>query len=97
MVFQTVLVGSHCRHFEIRAWSVLVAVPTLKWWCLGAALRLGRAAAVLGAPSCVLWVLWSIDNCIVFEIAFRTVPVHSHRRHLEVLAIVDCSLGFRTV
>ena len=25
--FQTVLVGSHCRRFEIRAWAVLVAVP----------------------------------------------------------------------
>ena len=95
--FQTVLVGSRCRNFEIRAWSVLVAVPILKWWCLGAALRLGRAAAVLGAPSCVLRVRLSIDKCMVFETASRTVPVHSHRRNFEVREIVDCSLGFRTV
>ena len=97
MAFQTVLVGSHCRIFEIRAWPVLVAAPILKWWCLGAALRLGRAAAVLGAPSCVLRVRLSIDNCCVFETAFRTVPVHSHRRNFQVREIVDCSLGFRTM
>ena len=52
--FQTVLVGSHCRNCDIRAWSVLVAVPVLRWWCLRAVFGLGRSAAVLEAPSCVL-------------------------------------------
>ena len=80
MAFQTVLVGSRCRNFEIRAWSVLVAVPVLRWWCLRAMFRLGRSAAFLEAPSCVLRVLLSIDNCIVFGTAFRTVPVRSHSR-----------------
>ena len=95
--FQTVLVGSRCRNFELRAWSVRVAVPVSKGWCLGVVFGLGRAAAVLEASSCVLRVRLSIDNCIAFETAFRTVPVHSHRRNFEVRGIVDCSLGFRTV
>ena len=67
MAFQTVLVGSRCRNFEIRAWSVLVAVPVLRWWCLRAVFGLGGSAAVLEAPSCVLRVRLSIDNCVVFE------------------------------
>ena len=95
-VFQPVLVGSRCRNFEIRAWSVLVAVPILEWWCLGAVLHLGGAAAVLGAPSCVLRVRLSIGTCIGFETAFQTVPVRSHRRTFEVREISDCVLGFRT-
>ena len=94
MAFPTVLVGSLRRNFQFRAWSVLVTAPISKWWCLGAALRPGRAAAVLGAPSCVLRVRLSIDKCIVFETAFRTVPVHSHLRNSEVSEIVDCVLGF---
>ena len=97
MAFQTVLVGSRCRNFEMRAWSVLVAVPILNWWRLGDALGLGRAAAVLGAPCCVPRVRLSIDDCIVFGKAFHTVPVHSHRRNFEVREIVYCSLGFRAV
>ena len=94
--FQTVLVGSRCRNFEIRAWSVLVAVPVLRWWCLRAVFRLGRSAAFLEAPSCVLRVRLSIDNCIVFVRTCRTVPVRSHRRNFEVREVVDCPLGFRT-
>ena len=97
LAFPMVLVGSHCRNFEIRAWSVPVAVPILKWRCLGAVFGLGRAGAVLEAPSCVLRVRLSIDSCIVFETAFRTVPVRSHRRNFVVREIVDCPLGFRTV
>ena len=64
---QTLLVGSRCRNFEIRARSVLVPVPILKWWCFGAVFGRGCAAAVLEAPSCVLRVRLSIDNCVVFE------------------------------
>ena len=93
--FQTVLVGSRCRNFAIRAWSVLVAVPVLTWWCLQAVFGLGCSTAVLEAPSCVLRVRLSIDNCVVFGTAFRTVPVRSHCRHFEVREIVGCSLGFR--
>ena len=94
--FHTDLVGSRCRNFEVRAWSVLVAVPILKWWCLGAVLRLGCAAAVLVAPSCVLRVRLSIDNCVAFDRAFGTVPVRSYRRNFEVREIADCPLGFQT-
>ena len=62
LAFPMVLAGSHRRDFEIRAWSVPVAVPILKWRCLGAVFGLGRAVALLEAPSCVLWVRLSIDN-----------------------------------
>ena len=92
----TVLVGSRCRNVEMRAWLVRIAAPVLRWWCLGAVSGLGRAAAVLEAPSCVLRVPLSIDTCIVFETAFRTVPVRSHCRNFEVRQIVECSLGLRT-
>ena len=94
--FQTVLVVSHCRNFEMRAWLVRIAVPVSKWWCLGAVFGLGCAAAVLEAPNCVPRVRLSIDNCIVFETAFLTLPVRSHGRNFEVREVVVCSLGFRT-
>ena len=92
--FHTVLVGSRCRNCAMRAWSVLVAVPVLTWWCLRAVFGPGRSAAVLEAPSCVLRVRLSIGNCVVFGTAFRKVPVRSHRRNFEVREILDCSLGF---
>ena len=94
--FQTVLVGSRCRNFEVRAWPVLVAIPVLIWWCLRAVFGLGGSAAVLEAPSCVLRVRLSIDNCVVFGMAFRTLPVRSHPRNFVVREIVDCPSGFRT-
>ena len=55
--FQTVLVGSRCRNFAIRAWSVIVAVPVLTWWCLQAVF--GLRAAFCGSDCRLTIVLCS--------------------------------------
>ena len=61
--FQTVLVGSRGRNYEIGAWSVHVAVPILKWWCLGAVFASGaprpfwRLRAAFSGSDCRLTVV----------------------------------------
>ena len=94
--FQTGLLGSRCRNFDVRAWAVLVAVPMLKWWfrsCVRLRARRGRSGGseLRSAGPAVDRQLSSVRN------GFPNGSVCSRCRIFEIRELVHCSLGFRTM